>query len=76
MSIQAQALGLYMRQFRAFDRDGIAEEFEVPEHWEVTTLAAIGRAAPDSGRAAALDDTGEPPVRSRRDLDEILWPLS
>jgi len=46
MSIQAQALGLHVRQFRAFDRDGIAREFAVPEHWEVTTLAAIGRAAP------------------------------
>jgi nitroreductase len=75
MSIQAQALGLHVRQFRAFDRDGIAREFAVPEHWEVTTLAAIGRAAPGSGRALALEDTGESPVRARRALDEILWPL-
>jgi len=76
MSIQAQALGLHVRQFRAFDRDGIAREFAVPEHWEVTTLAAIGRAAPGSGRAKALDDTGEPPARARRALNEILWPLA
>jgi nitroreductase len=74
MSIQAQALGLHVRQFRAFDRDGIAKEFAVPAHWEVTTLAAIGRAAADSGRISALDDTGDP-VRARRALDEILWPL-
>jgi len=76
MSIQAQALGLHMRQFRAFDRDGIAAEFAVPEHWEVTTLAAIGRAAADPGRTSALDDAGEPPVRARRALDQILWPLA
>ncbi|MGN6869263.1 MAG: nitroreductase family protein [Solirubrobacteraceae bacterium] len=76
MSIQAQALGLHVRQFRAFDRDGIAKEFAVPAHWEVTTLAAIGRAAPDSGRTSALDDTSEPRVRARRALDEILWPLA
>jgi nitroreductase len=75
MSIQAQALGLHTRQFRAFDRDGIAREFAVPEHWEVTTLAAIGRAAPGSGRTSALDDADEPPVRARRALDEILWPV-
>jgi nitroreductase len=75
MSIQAQALGLHVRQFRAFDRDGIARDFAVPGHWEVTTLAAIGRAAPGSGRTSALDDTGESPVRARRALDEILWPL-
>jgi nitroreductase len=76
MSIQAQALGLHVRQFRAFDRDGIAEEFAVPAHWEVTTLAAIGRAAPDAGRTSALDDPAEPPVRARRALEEILWPLA
>jgi nitroreductase len=76
MSIQAQALGLHVRQFRAFDRDGIANEFAVPEYWEVTTLAAIGRAAPGSGRPQGLDDTTEPPVRARRALDEILWPVA
>jgi len=42
--------GLHVRQFRAYDRDGIATEFAVPKHWEVTTLAAIGRAAPAAGR--------------------------
>lgn len=76
MSIQAQALGLHTRQFRAFDRDGIAGEFAVPAHWEVTTLAAIGRAAADSRRAPALEHVGEAPVRERRALDEILWPLA
>ncbi len=76
LSIQAQAIGLHVRQFRAFDRDGIAREFAVAEHWEVTTLAAIGRAAPGSGRTSALDDAGEPPVRARRALDDILWPVA
>ena len=76
MSIQAQALGLHVRQFRAFDRDGVATEFAVPKHWEVTTLAAIGRAAPGSGPTSTLDDPGEPAVRTRRALDEILWPVA
>jgi nitroreductase len=75
MSIQAQALGLHMRQFRAFDRDGIAREFAVPEHWEVTTLAAIGRAAPGPGRTSAPDDNVEVPARVRRARDDMLWPL-
>ena len=47
--------GLHVRQFRAFDRDGIATQFAVPNHWEVTTLAAIGRAAPGCGPTSALD---------------------
>jgi hypothetical protein len=64
-----------VRQFRAFDRDAIAKEFGVPAHWEVTTLVAIGRAAPGAGRTSALKDAAEPSVRARRALDEILWPL-
>ena len=30
MTVQARALSLHVRQFRAFDRDGIAAEFAVP----------------------------------------------
>ena len=33
MTIQARALDLHVRQFRAFDRAALAAEFEVPEHW-------------------------------------------
>jgi nitroreductase len=43
LTLQARALGLFVRQFRAFDREGLAAEFSVPAHWEVTTMAAIGR---------------------------------
>ena len=65
MTLQARALGLHVRQFRAFDRDGLAAEFGVPEHWEVTTLAAIGRVA------EGAEPTG--PQRSRRSVDELTW---
>ncbi len=33
MTVRAMALGLHVRQFRAFDRDGIAADFGVPAHW-------------------------------------------
>ena len=53
MTLQAQALGLAVRQFRAFDREGVAAEFAIPGHWQVTTMSAIGRAADeDPGRPA------------------------
>ena len=57
MSIQAAALGLHVRQFRAFDRSAIAAEFGVPGHWEVTTMSAIGRAggAPGAPRSRKAD---------------------
>ena len=61
MTIQAQALGLRARQFRAFDRSGLAAEFAVPAHWEVTTMTAFGRPLADS------------PTRQRRTVDDIQW---
>ena len=71
MTVQARALDLHVRQFRAFDRSGIAAEFAVPGHWEVTTLSAVGRVA----RAANVERSSASPVaqRERRPLDDLLW---
>lgn len=66
MSFQAQSLGLFVRQFRAFDRTAIATEFAVPRHWEVTTISAIGRL--DAGVEHGVED------RERRSTDELRWP--
>ena len=72
MSFQAQSLGLHVRQFRAFDRAGLAAEFEVPHHWELTTMSAIGRVPPEVARDAS---GGSPqPARQRRSSIEIRWP--
>jgi nitroreductase len=73
MTLQAQALGLFVRQFRAFDRAGIAAEFDVPGHWQVTSMAAFGRlpAAAEPPGPVALE-----PMRSRRPLAEITWPAA
>jgi nitroreductase len=71
MTLQAQGLGLSVRQFRAFDRQGLTAEFDVPAHWEVTTMSAIGRVpAPQE----PVDVPGRPGGRPRRALDEIVWP--
>lgn len=73
MTFQAQAMGLHVRQFRAFDRAGIASEFEVPSHWEVTTISAVGQAAP-----ARPGDTPEHEAgrgRQRHPRTEIIWPV-
>jgi nitroreductase len=71
MTVQARALDLHVRQFRAFDRDGIAAEFAVPGHWEVTTLSAIGRVARADGAAAAA--AGPVAQRERRARDDLRW---
>jgi nitroreductase len=63
MTVQAAACGMSARQFRAFDRDGLAAEFDVPKHWQVTSMTAFGRAP------AARPD------RDRRPADELRWPV-
>lgn len=69
LTLQAQALGLGVRQFRAFDREGLAADFDVPEHWEVTSMAAIGSPTVESGPPTP----GDSPSRRRLSLEEILW---
>jgi nitroreductase len=69
LTLQAQAIGLGVRQFRAFDRESLAVDFDVPAHWEVTSMAAIGRAPLDAGPPSA----DESPSRQRLSLEEILW---
>ena len=75
MTLQAQALGMSVRQFRAFDRAGLAAEFGVPEHWEVTTMSAIGPAPPGDGRPST-ETSGVTPERSRRAVDDLVWPAA
>jgi hypothetical protein len=70
MTVQAQALGLFARQFRAFDRNGLAAEFAVPPHWEVTTMTAFGR-VPNGAARSASHDGGRP----RRPRSDIEWPI-
>jgi len=71
MTVQARALDLHVRQFRAFDRDGIARDFDVPGHWEVTTLAAVGRVAPAGGEGER--PTPSRTARDRRPVDDLRW---
>ncbi|WP_460792225.1 nitroreductase family protein [Nocardioides maradonensis] len=68
LTFQAHALGLAVHQFRAFDRDGVAGEFDVPAHWEVTSMAAIGvpLGAPETHAGAGTS-------RERRSRTDITW---
>jgi nitroreductase len=71
MTLQGQALGLHARQFRAFDRAGLEAEFDVPPHWQVTTMTAFGRPHPDAGAP-----TAGPALRDRRAADQLVWPAA
>lgn len=72
MTIQAHALGLQARQFRAFDRAGIAADFAVPEHWEVTSMTAFGRVPREAATPGELP-AGSASVRERRPTVRISW---
>lgn len=61
MTVQATALGLSARQFRAFDREAITTEFGIPSHWQVTTMTAFGRPAHAQ------------PTRERRSRTDLHW---
>lgn len=68
MTIQGLAMGLDAHQFRAFDREGVAAEFSVPAHWEVTSMTAFGVAAPGDAGTASPGTS-----RERMGLEELAW---
>jgi nitroreductase len=68
MTIQGLSLGLDAHQFRAFDRAGLADEFDVPPHWELTSMTAFGVAAHASG-----DVVGTGTSRERAPAGAITW---
>ena len=74
MTLQAQSLGFASRQFRAFDKDGLTREFAVPPHWEIMTMTAFGRPAPDRARTSPGRDVDVAP-RVRRPPEDLRWPL-
>jgi nitroreductase len=72
MTIQGQALGLAARQFRAFDQPALHAEFDIPPHWQLSTITAFGVPA-----QAPVERPAPPPTattRERRTAHELLWP--
>lgn len=66
MTLQALAIGFDAHQFRAFDREAVAAEFDVPREWEVTSMTAVGVAAHGPGGAVGVS-------RERRSRDDVTW---
>jgi nitroreductase len=60
LTIQAQAMGLACRQFRAFDLPSLSADLRLAPGWEVVSMTAVGRPTVDQGLA-----------RERRDLDAL-----
>jgi len=71
LTVQAASMGLSVHQFRAFDRDAVAAEFEVPTTWEVVTMAAIGYPHGDSPRVPAGGHASS--TADRRSVADVTW---
>jgi nitroreductase len=60
LTLQASALGLACRQFRAFDADGLTADLGLAAGWAVVTMTAVGVPAGDA-----------PTDRQRRSLADL-----
>jgi nitroreductase len=63
LTFQAQAMGLAVRQFRAFGLEAVTQQIDPDPGWDVVAMVAVGRAA---GLA--------PDNRERRPLSEVMSP--
>ncbi|GAA5197327.1 hypothetical protein GCM10023322_68290 [Rugosimonospora acidiphila] len=61
MTVQAHAMGLACRQFRAFDLDALHDHLHVAPGWHILTMTAIGVAAEDDN----------PVPRQRRSITDL-----
>lgn len=48
MSIQAEAMGLHVRQFASYDHEGARTEFGIGRDWTPVTVLAVGIPAPEA----------------------------
>lgn len=72
LTVQAQAMGLSVRQFRSFERDAVETSLRVAAGWEVATMAAVGVPSPAAPAPYAVQlPDGSIMPRARRDLDDI-----
>lgn len=65
LTLQAQALGLSARQFRAFDREALTADLAPAPGWQIRTMIAVG---------APANAAGDRPRRSVEDLQTAPWP--
>lgn len=71
LTIQAESMGLSVRQFRSFDRDAIEALLTVAPGWQVASMAAIGVPPEQPAPYAAQLPDGRTLPRERRPLTSL-----
>ncbi|MFF3852137.1 nitroreductase family protein [Micromonospora sp. NPDC002575] len=71
LTVQATALGLYVRQLAGFDRAGLAADLDLPAGVRPLVVVAVGRLGDPSSLPAALREQ-ETGLRRRRPVADLL----
>lgn len=71
LTIQAQALGLSVRQFRSFDREAVEAQLTVASGWQVASMAAVGVPPQAPAAYAARLPDGRTVPRERRTVSSL-----
>lgn len=72
-TLQAHSDGLHVHQMGGFDAEGIAAAFELPEHHEVVSVAAIGRLGdPTTSTLTERQLETELATRERLPIEEVV----
>ncbi|MDZ5619298.1 nitroreductase family protein [Nocardioides bizhenqiangii] len=72
LSLQAHSMGLWVHQFRAFDKDPVAAALGVPPWWRILAGIAVGVRGNPAG-VPERDREREHRVRARKPLAEIAY---
>lgn len=70
VTVQARAMGLHTHQFAGFDKEGLAAELGVPDHYRLLAGIAVGVPG-DPAEVPERDRDREHRVRRRRPLDRL-----
>jgi len=70
VTLQARAMGLHVHQFSGFDRDAVAVELGVPEHYRLLSGIAVGHRG-EVVDAPEAEQEREAKPRQRKPLGEV-----
>lgn len=71
LTVQAEWMGLSVRQFRSFDREAIEALLSIAPGWQVATIAAVGVPPEAPAPYAARLPDGRTLPRERRTVDDL-----
>jgi len=72
LTLQAQAMGLWVHQFGGLDKDAVSDGLGLPPYWRIVAGIAVGVRG-DPAEVSERDQERERRARVRKDLAEIAY---